>query len=41
MKAAGMEYDHYVICRPGENKIVFDNLFLGITEMRDRIDKFN
>jgi hypothetical protein len=41
LKIESMEYDHSVICRPVENKIVFDNLFLGIHEMRDRIDKFN
>ena len=41
LKIGGKKYDHYVICRPGENKIVFDKLFLGIHEMRDRIDKFN
>lgn len=41
LKIGGKKYDHDVICRPGENKIVFDNLFLGIHEMRDRIDKFN
>ncbi len=41
LKIGGKEYDHYVICRPVENKIVFDNLFLGMREMRDRIDKFN
>ena len=41
LKIGGRKYDHYVICRPVENKIVFDNLFLGIDEMRDRIDKFN
>ena len=41
LKIGGKKYDHYVICRPVENKIVFDNLFLGIVEMRDRIDKFN
>lgn len=41
LKIERKKYDHYVICRPGENKIVFDNLFLGIHEMRDRIGKFN
>ena len=41
LKIGGKKYDHHVICRPGENKIVFDNLFLGIHETRDRIDKFN
>ncbi|WP_320167788.1 hypothetical protein [Mangrovibacterium marinum] len=41
LKIEGKEYDHYVICRPGENKIVFDNLFLGIDEIRDRIERFN
>ncbi|MGV8138581.1 MAG: hypothetical protein AB2L20_25545 [Mangrovibacterium sp.] len=41
LKIESREYNHYVICRPGKNKIVFDNLFLGIHEMRDRIDKFN
>ena len=41
LKIGGKKHDHYVICRPGENKIVFDHLFLGIHEMRERIDKFN
>ncbi|MGV8093036.1 MAG: hypothetical protein AB2L24_14355 [Mangrovibacterium sp.] len=41
LKTEGTKYNHYVICRPGENKIVFDNLFLKIDEIRDRIDKFN
>ncbi|WP_159523823.1 hypothetical protein [Sunxiuqinia indica] len=41
LKIGSRKYDHYVICRPVENKIVFDNLFLGIDEMKDRIDKFN
>lgn len=39
LKIGGKKYDHHVICRPGENEIVFDNLFLGIQEMKDRIDK--
>lgn len=41
LKIGGKKYDHHVICRPGENKIVFDHLFLEIHETRDRIDKFN
>ena len=40
LKIGGKEYDHYVICRPGENKVVFDMFFLGIHEMRETIDKF-
>ncbi|PCH70287.1 MAG: hypothetical protein COC06_05210 [Bacteroidales bacterium] len=39
MKINNREYDHYVICRPGDNKVVSDNLFLGITVIRDRLDK--
>jgi hypothetical protein len=41
LKMAGKKYDHYVVCRTRENKVVFDTLFLGIHEMRERIDKFN
>lgn len=41
LKIEGKKYDHYVVCRPGENKIVFDNLFLGILEVRDKVDQFN
>ncbi len=41
LKIEGNEYDHYVICTPGESKIVFDSLFSGMDEMRDRIETFN
>ncbi len=39
MTIGGKKYDHHVVCRPGENKIVFDTLFLGIYEKRDILDK--
>ena len=41
LKIGGKKYNHHVICRPGEDKIVFDNLFLGIHETRDMLDKLN
>ncbi|MFD0988705.1 hypothetical protein ACFQ1R_01235 [Mariniflexile jejuense] len=38
LKICQKEYDHYVICRPQENKIVYDNLFLAISEYRYRLN---
>src|SRR5690554_2916726 len=38
LKVEGTKYNHYVICRPKENKVVFDNLFLEINEIRYRLD---
>jgi hypothetical protein len=40
LKIDGKEYDHYVICRPTENRVMFDNLFLRIHEMREDIVKY-
>lgn len=39
LKITGQTYDHYVICRPGDNRIVYDQLFLGISEVRDVLIK--
>lgn len=38
LKVQNKTYNHYVICRPKENKVVFDNLFLDINEIRYRLD---
>jgi hypothetical protein len=38
LKINQKEYNHYVICRPKENKIVYDNLFLDIRELRYRLN---
>ena len=40
LKIEGKQYVHYVICRPGENRVVFDHLFLKIHEIKDDIDKY-
>ncbi|WP_186754187.1 hypothetical protein [Echinicola salinicaeni] len=33
------KYDHYVICSSVENKVVYDNLFFGIEEKKDALDR--
>ena len=37
LQTKGKTYNHYVVCRPSNNKIVFDMVFMGIKESENQI----